>query len=85
MSEVLTWSGLTAVGLMAIGRFWAAIERPVLEFLALGILPGTDLTIGYEQVLLITLSLFLMLLALEHLSHSMDKQAKRRFLEQISL
>lgn len=85
MSEILTWSGLTAAGLVAVNQFWAVFERPFLEFLTLGVIPGTTYSFSYEQALLVSLTLFLGLLALEHLSHAMDARAKRRFVEQISL
>lgn len=85
MSELLTWSGLAAVGWMILNQFWAVIERPLLEFLALGVIPGTDLSFSYEQVLLVSLTVFLTLLLIEHLGHALDPKARRRFFEQISL
>lgn len=85
MSEILTWSGLTAAGLVAINRFWAVVERPMLEFLTLGVIPGTNFSFSYEQVLLVSLTIFLGLLMLEHVSHDMDAKARRRFFEQISI
>jgi hypothetical protein len=74
-----------AVGWVVLDQFWAMVERPFLEFLTLGVVPGTNLTVSYEQVLLVSLSLFLILLGLEHLSHAMDAEAKRRFFKQISI
>jgi hypothetical protein len=85
MSELITWSGLAAAGWVAVNRFWAVIERPLLEFLTLGVIPGTSFAVGYEQALLISLVLFLILLAIEHLSHSLSPEAKRRLLEQLAL
>lgn len=88
MDSTVVWSGLLAGGLILAERFWAVIERPFSEFMLLGIIPNTDITLSYEQGLMLTLSILLGWLAIEHHSHLGPKKSKRawrRHIELISL
>lgn len=56
MSSLL---GAIAGGLYLISRTWAAIEQPLLEFIFLGIIPGTDYIIQFDQAMLVLITVAL--------------------------
>lgn len=85
MDYALVWSGFVAASIISLNLLWSVIEQPFMQFLALGIVPGTQITMSYEQILMIGLSFFSFWLLLEHLSHTLNENARIKSLDLSSL
>lgn len=63
MAQLLPLLGGLACSFYLLLQMWAAIEQPLLEFVFLGLVPGTDYVIGFDQAVL-TLTIATLLFAL---------------------
>ena len=84
MDYAPVWSTFVAALIISLSYFWSSIERPFIEFMALGMVPGTTVILSYDQILMLGLSFFSIWLVLEHLSHSLSKSARRHKAELVS-
>lgn len=78
MDYLIVWSAVVAASVLSLNLFWSVIERPFIEFLALGQVPGTGVFLSYEQILLVSLTIFSTWFMIEHLDHVLSGATRRK-------
>ena len=69
----IVWPAVAAAAVLSINLLWSVIERPLIELVALGHIPGTGVSLTYEQILLASLTIFSTWLTAEHINHKLKR------------
>lgn len=76
MGQIFSWLGGFAGGFYLLAQTWQAVERPVLELVFLGIVPGTDFILNFELSLLILILMLFAILLVSYRHHLQNYKNK---------